>query len=103
MSKNKEIASINIAGKTYSIATSFHAAERMDERNVDAHVVAGSVLALGPARIDSLQAENEEAMIIDKENNVAVVVGFSPEEIVIITVINKSNVFVKENTTICEI
>lgn len=66
-------------------------------------MVAGSVLALGPARINRLQSENEEAMIIDKENNVAVVVGFSPEEIVIITVINKSNVFVKENTTICEI
>lgn len=103
MKINKEIASMTIAGKTYTIETSRHAAERMVERNVDAYVVAGSVLALGPARIDALQAEREEAMIIDKENNIAVVVGFSAEKIVIITVINKSNVFVKDNTTICNI
>lgn len=103
MKINKEIASMTIAGKTYSIETSNHAAERMVERNVDAYVVAGSVLALGPARIDALQAEREDAMIIDKENNIAVVVALRPNEITIVTVINKSNVFVKDNTTICNI
>lgn len=103
MKINKEIASMTIAGKTYAIETSNHAAERMAQYQVDAFVVAGSVLALGPERIDALQEQKEEAMIIDEENNIAVVVGFNKNEITLITVINKSNVFVKKNTTICNI
>ena len=100
---NRELASIQINNKTYTIKASHHAVERMEQRNVNAYVVASSVLALGPDRIDALQAQNEEAMIIDKTNNVSVVVGMSPNSITIITVINRANVYVKENTAIYNI
>ena len=100
---NRELASIEINNKTYKITASHHAVERMEQRNVDAYVVASSVLALGPDRIDALHAQNEEAMIIDKTNNVSVVVGMSPNSITIITVINRANVYVKENTAIYNI
>lgn len=75
----------------------------MNERNIDRYVVAGSVVALGPERITKLQEDNDEAMIIDKDNNVAVVVGFGRNSITVITVINKSNVFVKSGTQIYNI
>ena len=100
---NRELASIQINNKTYKITASHHAVERMEQRNVDAYVVASSVLALGPDRIDALQAQSEEAMIIDKTNNVSVVVGMNPNSITIITVINRANVYVKENTAIYNI
>lgn len=98
-----QIASIKINNKSYNVVASRHAEERMIQRNVDKFVVAGAVLALGPARIAEMQKNRDEAIIIDKNNNTSVVVGFNPHVITIITVINKSNVFVKENTQIYNI
>lgn len=98
--QNRELATIKIDGNYYDIIASHHAMERMVERNVDKYVVAGNVLALGPERISELQKNNDEAIIIDEVNNVSVVVGFGKNRITIITVIAKSNVFVKNNTQI---
>ena len=97
---NNELAIIKIGGKIYEINASNHALKRMTQRNVDKFVVAGNVIALGEERISELQAQEDEAIIIDEANNVSVVVGFDAESITIITVINKSNVFVKSNTQI---
>lgn len=97
---NREIASIKIDGKYIDIIASRHAMERMEERNVDKYVVAGNVIALGPERIAQLQEDNDEAIIIDKENDVSVVVGFNSDKVTIITVIGKANVYVKSGTQI---
>lgn len=101
--QNRELAVIKIDGKYYDIVASQHAIERMEERKVDKYVVAGNVLALGPERISTLQKNHDEAIIIDEVNNVSVVVGFSKKSITVITVISKSNVFVKNNTQIYNI
>ncbi len=97
---NKCLAQIKINNKSYSIRATIHAIERMNQRNVDEYVVAGTVLSLGEARILKLQQQEEDAIIIDKEKNIAVVITFQNNTIKIVTVINKSNVFVKSNTTI---
>lgn len=98
--QNRELAVIKIDGKYFDIVASRHAMERMEQRNVDKYVIAGNVLALGPERISELQRNNDEAIIIDEVNHVSVVVGFGKNNITIITVIAKSNVFVKNNTQI---
>lgn len=98
--EDRELAVIKIDGKYHEIIASHHAMERMSERNVDKYVVAGNVIALGKERIAELQQNNDEAIVIDEVANVSVVVGFSKNNITIITVINKSNVFVKNNTQI---
>lgn len=98
--QNRELASIKIDGKHHDIIASHHAMERMVERSVDKYVIAGNVLALGPERINELQKNNDEAIVIDEVNNVSVVVGFGKSYITVITVMAKSNVFVKNNTQI---
>lgn len=100
---NRELASVKIDNQTFDIIASHHAMERMEEREVDPYVVTGNVLALGPERIGQLQINNDEAIIIDEVNDVSVVVGVGEQRITIITVIAKSNVFVKNNTKIYNI
>ncbi len=100
MKKDKLIAQIQIDKNQYSIRATFHALQRMDQRQVDEFVVAGNVLALGEQRLLELQRGNEEAIIIDNKTNTAIVIGFVRNTIKIITVINKANVFVKDDTRI---
>lgn len=101
--QDRKLAIIQIDDKIHEIIASHHAMKRMEKRNVNKYVVAGNVLALGPERIKELQDNEDEAIIIDEANNVSVVVGFSENNITIITVIDKSNVFVKSNTQIYNI
>ena len=100
MKKDKLIAQLKIEKKEYSVRATVHALERMKERNIDEFVVSGNVLALGKAKLQELQKSQEEAIIIDKNTNSAVVIGFKKNTIKVITVINKSNVFVKDNTRV---
>lgn len=101
--KSKKLMSFNINGRDIDIIASGHAVGRMIERDVNEYVVAGNVIALGPERIQQLQATRDEAIIIDEDKNVSVVVGFSQRRITIITVIDKANVFVKKGTEICKL
>lgn len=101
MAKNgKSLALLTIEGKDYSIRASEHALQRMEERQVDSYVVAGNVMALGAERLQELQRKQEEAMIIDEENEVAVVIAFKGNRIMLVTVLNKANCYVKKGTRI---
>ena len=100
--KEISIATTKVNGQTYSVRASGHAVERMEQRGVDKTIVAGNILSLGEKRIAEMQKNNDEAIIIDKQNGVSVVIGFRPNvnQIRILTVIPKSNVFVKSNTKV---
>jgi len=100
MEKDKLLAKLEINGQHYSVRATVHALQRMAERNIDEFVVSGNVLALGKVKLQELQRDQEEAIIIDQQSNSAVVIGFVKNTVKVITVINKSNVFVKENTRI---
>ena len=97
--KSKSIAIININKVQYSIRATAHSLDRMAERGIDEYVVTGNILALGE-KLQKLQKEQEEAIIIDEITNTSIVIGFNKNTIKVITVINKSNVWVKNNTTI---
>lgn len=98
--KDKCLATINIDGNMYSIRGTVHALERMKQREIDEYVVTGNILALGKDHLLRLQEQEEEAIIIDKIKEVSIVIGFVKNTINVITVIDKSNVFVKDETTI---
>jgi hypothetical protein len=97
---SKLMAEVKIEGQLYSIRATAHALTRMAERGVEAHAVCGTVLALGPERIHSLQEAHEEAIVIDEVANCAVVVAFAGNRIMVVTVINRSNVWVKSATRV---
>jgi len=98
--KEKLIAQLKINGISYSIRATAHAMQRMDEREINEYVISGNIMALGKDKITELQSNNDEAIIIDELKNVAIVIGFKGNRIYVITVINKSNVYVKDNTVI---
>jgi len=100
MKKDKLLAQLEINGQHYSVRATIHAMERMKQRGIDEFVVSGNVLALGKQKLQELQESQEEAIIIDEQNGCAVVIGFNKNTVKVITVINKSNVFVKTNTKI---
>ncbi len=100
MKKDKLLAKLEINKKHYSVRATAHALERMEQRKIDEFVVSGNVLALGKEKLQELQEQQEEAIIIDKNTNSAIVIGFVKNTIKVITVINKSNVWVKDNTRI---
>jgi hypothetical protein len=97
---SQALAQIKIEGRRYGLRATAHAIQRMAERGVDAYVVTGNVLALGAERLLDLQRAQEEAIVIDTVTNTAIVIGFKANTIMVITVLNKANVYIKDNTRI---
>lgn len=98
--KDKGLAQVKIEGRTYGIRGTVHAVERMVERNIDEETVTGNILLLGKEKIKELQEKEQEAIIIDKDKEVAIVIAFKKNKIMVVTVIDKGNVWVKEGTHI---
>ena len=98
--KDKGLAQLEIQGRQYGIRATIHSLERMEERNIDAETVTGNILLLGKEKIKQLQENQQEAIIIDKDKDIAIVIAFKQNKIQVVTVINKSNVWVKEGTKV---
>lgn len=98
--KDKSLGQIKIEKQDYSVRATVHSLERMAQRNIDEYVVVGNVLALGKERLLKLQEAQEEAIIIDELTNTSIVIAFKKNTIKVVTVIDKSNVFVKSNTRV---
>ena len=89
---------LTIDKNKYTIVLTKHADKRMSERNIDPFVVVGNIIVLGKERLSNFH--NTEAMIIDEDRDTSFVIGVNKETITIITVIDKSNIFVKTNTQV---
>ena len=100
---SKSIATMTIEGKPYSVRATYHALDRMKKRKVDEYVVSGTILALGKNRLLDLQENDEDAIIIDNDKGISIVISFYNNTIKVVTVIDKSRVWVKSNTTIVNI
>lgn len=98
--KSKSLTTLQINGDTYSIRATKHSLERMDERNIDEYFVASDLLSLGKDKIVELQNDEEDIALIDEDNEVSIIFGFTKNRIMVITVIDKSDIYVKSNTKI---
>ncbi|MFW5962666.1 MAG: hypothetical protein ACOCQR_03520 [bacterium] len=98
--KSEVLTVIQIDGDRYSIRATQHAKKRMAEREVDENVVAGEVIALGRERIVELQERDTDIAIVDERRDLAVIIAFNHNRIVIVTVIDKSEIWVKDGTFI---
>lgn len=94
----KELLQFNYKGKGYTINLSEHAQERMEERGVTAEQVVHNIASITLEELGHLSKHSSEAMIIDKESLVNVVLGFKHSTITVITVIKKKNPYAKKNT-----
>ena len=94
----KMISSFTIADKTYSIRLTNHAKQRLTDRQIDLYQVTGSILSLGEKTIESYSGSDKDIFIMDKENNFSVVCNIVNYTIMIVTVINNSDCWVKSGT-----
>lgn len=110
MSHNKPITSHTIStGDTQYLVHTYmsqHALKRYRQRHIDynMYVLASNIMALGTS---ILNYDKDELIIIDKVSGFSLVVGIrvKSEKVYanIITVIDKSNVFVKSHTKVVNI
>jgi len=74
------------------------------EKEIDEYVVASNILALGKKVINHCE-NNDDVAIIDNDMNISVIAEFiklsdDEGEVRIITVLDKTQIYVKEGTTI---
>ena len=98
--KSKCLAQIKIEKEIYSIRATGHAIDRMIERRVDEWVVSGDILALGKERLLNFKEANKDIALIDTKRDITIIMNFKKNTIKILTVIDKSDVYVLNGTII---
>ncbi len=91
-----------ISNRYFRIETTDHAFERMRERNIKEKTVINVVRELN-FKVLFYNNTGEEIAIIDQENDIAVIIEVRFNKVVIITVINRANIYIKEGTCLEEI
>jgi hypothetical protein len=100
MKTGRSINQFTIKGKTYSIRLTKHAELRLTQRKLDLYQAIGAILSLGKNRITEYAGSNRDIMILDKVNNFAVVINIKYRTIIIVTVIDKADCWVKKGTDV---
>lgn len=91
-----------IINKDFRIEGTTHALNRMRERAIDQSVVMEVVIGLD-AKVLLYNNSGEEIAIIDQEHNIAVIIEVRMDKVVIITVIDRANIHLKDGTRIEQI
>ncbi len=97
------LAESKIINKGFRIEGTTHAVQRMKERNIDKKIVIELVRSLDYSKLLSYNNTGEEIAIIDQENDIAVIMEVRFNKVVVITVIDRANIHIKEGTRLEEI
>ena len=88
--------------KYFRIEGTTHALERMEEREIDQELAVAIILSLDEKLLE-YNDTGEEVAIIDQEHNLAVIIEVREFKAVVITVIDRANIHVKDGTLLEEI
>lgn len=94
----KELIQFNYGGENYRVNLTKHSQERMEERGVSLNQVIHNISSITLDELEHLSEHSSEAMIINKDSLVNVVLGFKQNTITVITVIKKKDPYAKNNT-----
>lgn len=100
MKKSKELLSFTIDNKTHSVRISGHALERAEQRGITKNIILSEIVALPIDEFTVYTSEQQDVAIIDEQQDIAIILDFRTELVNVITVINKSDIWVKEGTQI---
>jgi len=95
----EKLISFNYNRREFEIRTTDHKGDH-PERKYDMNVVCGDIIALGKERLYRYADQGIDTAIIDEDNNLAVIITFEGSQIRIRTIIDRSNIWVKEGTRI---
>lgn len=87
-----------IINKGFRIESTIHALQRMEERNIEQSVVLEVIKGLDH-KVLLYNNSGEEVAIIDQEHDIAVIIEVRFNKVVIITVIDKANIHIKDGTS----
>jgi hypothetical protein len=96
------LTEFEVLNKPFRVESTTHAYERMEERNIKKEIVISVIRGL---RLKVLLYNNtgEEIALIDKQNDIAIILEVRLNKIVIITVIDRANIHIKDGTKLEEI
>ncbi|WP_408954791.1 DUF4258 domain-containing protein [Natroniella sp. ANB-PHB2] len=86
----------------FRIESTTHALERMEEREIEKELVTAIILSLDQ-KLLKYNDTGEEIAVVDQENNLAVIIEVRDFKAVVITVIDRSNIHIKDGTRLEEI
>lgn len=94
-------------GRNFEIRCTEHSLQRFKDHNLDVDAALGSIIALGKERLYRFSNDSIDVAVIDKENNISVIITFESEnkevQIRIRTIIPRSHIFVKAGTRVYEL
>lgn len=96
------LSEVEIMNKDFRIESTTHAARRMEEREIDKSIVIDVVKGLD-VKLLLYNNTGEEIAIIDQLQDIAVIIEVRLNKIVIITVIDRANIHIKDGTRLEEI
>lgn len=97
--RKNEITAFSVGDNVYRLVATSHGQSQMKNRNLDCYYIASSCLALG-LKLDYYNNSRKHIMLIDESKDLAAVITIEKFVIVLITVIDKSEVFAKSNTVV---
>ena len=99
-----KLMSFRFNGREYEVRCTDHSLERFIERGLNIDEALGAIITLGKERLDYLSEKGDDVAIIDKYQGQTVIITFESErdytQIRIVTIIKKTNIYVKEGTKI---
>lgn len=94
------VQTFQIAGITYSIVISDHAFKRMEQRKIDELQILSAITAMGGKRIMEYNNSNKDFAVIDKYHNLAIIATIENEQVIIITLLHTSDVWMRKGTEV---
>jgi len=91
-----ELTAFKINNRVYRLVASHHATDRLFKRKLNQWYVASACIALGE-KLDKYNNSGMDIMIVDKEKNTTCIVTVERDTIVLITVLDKGNPYVKKD------
>ncbi|ADL11963.1 DUF4258 domain-containing protein [Acetohalobium arabaticum] len=86
----------------FRIESTTHAMDRIKERSIDISLVTSIILNLGNKLLD-YNDTGDEVAVVDQKNNLAVIIEVREGKAVVITVIDRANIHIKDGTLLEEI
>ncbi len=96
------LAKFDLAGRDFRIEGTTHALHRMEERKIEKNLAVSIILSL-EKKLLGYNNTGEEVAVIDQANNLAVIIEVREYKAVIITVIDRANIHIKDGTQLEEI
>lgn len=96
------LGEFQLTGNPFRIESTTHAIKRMSQRRIASWVVTGIIAHVGE-RLLEYNDTGEEIAIIDTERDLAVIAEIRSFKAVVITVIDRGKIFLKDGTRLEEI